>query len=293
MKKKVFIIFMLISLISLLLIACGQNGETAEAQQKLERARKERRRREGGVLEDQRKAEIEYIQSATPDTVITVLGYHNDANWNGEVANAADFAGVLAVFANVPHRVDGQTEFLYNGTKIGGTAAGDASAEGKAVRKEIYLALHYESSFIIDFGIVFNKFINSPALVTKHAKELKEFFEKIRNYARAYYIDAYGTLRSKLGKLNSLSLDEARSLSAKLGQLESARVKLISGVIAQVKSDLNNSSPRAGGVHLKGSATTADQIKTYWESKSATFDADCAEIIRISGEIKGVLDDLK
>ncbi|WP_318250789.1 virulence associated lipoprotein [Borrelia duttonii] len=284
MKQKVFIIFMLISL---LLIACGQNGETAEAQQKLEQAKKERQRREEGLLEDQRKREIEYIKDATSSDVKKVLDDHNNANWNGE--QGADFVDIMFVFGKVPHKVDGVTEVLYNDA----AATGDVAAEGKAARKEVYLALNYYSSFISDFGTVFKKFVNTAALVTKYKNELKEFFGNIRDFAKAYYIDAHDTLQKKLNKLDSLSLDEARFLSSKLGELETRRLKLISGVIAEVRSDLNNSSPGAGGVHLKGNATTPEQIKTYWESKSATFNDDCAEIVKISGEIKNILDNIQ
>ncbi|WP_241766265.1 virulence associated lipoprotein [Borrelia crocidurae] len=286
MKQKIFIIFMLISL---LLIACGQNGETAETQRQLEQAREERQRRENGLLEYQRNKEIEYIKNATSSDVKLVLENHNNANWNGEQTNAADFVDILFVFEKVPHKVDGGTESLYNNA----TATGDAAAAGKAAKKEVYLALHYDLSFIKDFGLVFKKFVNTSALVTQYKNELKDFFDNIRAFAKAYYIDAHDTLQKKLNKLNSLSLDEARVLSGKLEKLETKRLKLLSGVIAQVKSDLNNSSPGAGSVHLKGNATTPAQIKTYWEARSATFNDDCADIVRISGEIKGILEDIK
>ncbi|AFI31734.1 hypothetical protein Q7M_1026 (plasmid) [Borrelia crocidurae str. Achema] len=214
-----------------------------------------------------------------------VLEKHNNENWN---AKGADFVDILFVFGKVPYEVDGGTESLY----YDATATGDAITESRAARREVYLALHYDSNLMKDFGLVFKKFVNTSELVTKYKNELKDFFDDIRRFAKAYYIDVHDTLQKKLNKLNSLSLDEARVLSGKLNTLETKRLKLVSGVIAQVKSDLDNSSPGAGGVHLKGNATTPEEIKTYWESKSDTFNKDCNDIVTISGEIKGILDNI-
>ncbi|WP_235047998.1 virulence associated lipoprotein [Borrelia hispanica] len=274
MKQKVFIIFMLISLISLFLIACGQNGDNAGTQLNSEQEEKEKRER------------IETIKNATPSDVKKVLGYHNDANWKGE--GTADFTNITAVFAKVPHRVanDG-TEFLYNDTM-----SSDRAKESKAARREVYLALGYSNDFIWVFGGFTIKLIILD-LVTKNKTKLKDFLIKIRKAAKAYYIDSYDTLEKKLSNLESLSLAEVKSLSIKLGELDTAQAKLVSNVVQPFREKYSLTEEYLANRNSKISSTiTADEIETYWNTLSDKFYSSCNEIIRISGDIKGILDNI-
>ncbi|WP_376984196.1 virulence associated lipoprotein (plasmid) [Borrelia recurrentis] len=278
MKQKVFIIFILISLISLLLIACGQNGkkpddpvDNADAQRRSEQEEAERRER------------IEIIKNATSSYVKKVLGYHNDANWNGEIA---DFTHIISVFSRVPHRVanDG-TEFLYYDLMDDNRAK-----ESKAERREVYLALGYDNDFIWVLGGFASKLIGTVDLLTKNKDKLKDFFIKIRNAAKAYYIDVYDTLEKKLDNLESLSAAELKSLSIKLGEVKTARVKLIVRVVRPLRNEYlitrrYLSDPNA----IIPVNITADEVLEYWNTLSAEFDSICNEIIRLGGEIKEIL----
>ncbi|WP_024654716.1 virulence associated lipoprotein [Borrelia hispanica] len=285
MKKKVFIIFMLISLISLLLIACGQNGDNAEAQRKSEEE-KARRAREEKRLEEEKPGRIAIIKNATSSEVKKVLAKHNDENWSDDTVHTSFFDAINAVFGAVPHKVVGQTEFLYNDA-----TAGDRAKESKAARREVYLAFDYFLGSINAFGEFVKKLVETSALATKNKAKLKDLLSKIRKSAKAYYIDSYDTLEKKLSKLGSLSGTDVKSLEDNLDALETARAKLIASVVRPLKkrySVIGNFLANSGSASVN---STADEIETYWDTDlSKNFNFRCNELIRIGGEIKKILD---
>ncbi|WP_049752262.1 virulence associated lipoprotein [Borrelia duttonii] len=160
---------------------------------------------------------------------------------------------------------------------------------------EVYLAFGYSSGFTRAFGDFASKLVATPELVTKNKAKLRDFFMKIRKCAKAYYLDAYETLQENLGTLEVLSAAEVKSLHDNLALLKAERDKLVSNVVQPLKDKY----PIIGeyfadpGSDKISNTLTADEIETYWNTLSAEFDSICNEIIKISGKIKGILDNIK
>ncbi|AFI31731.1 hypothetical protein Q7M_1023 (plasmid) [Borrelia crocidurae str. Achema] len=166
--------------------------------------------------------------------------------------------------------------------------------ESKAERREVYLALGYDNDFIWILGGFASKLIGTVDLLTKNKVKLKDFFIKIRNAAKAYYIDIYDTLEKKLGNLESLSAAELKSLSIKLEEVKKARVKLIVRVVRPLRNEyLLTRRYLSDPNSIIPANITANEIETYWNTLSAEFNSICDEIMRISGKIKGILDNIK
>ncbi|WP_376984195.1 virulence associated lipoprotein (plasmid) [Borrelia recurrentis] len=278
MKRKFFIIFILITLF---LIACFQNEkkpvDNASSQRKSE--------------EEERQERIATIKkNGIPSAVIEVLKEHNNENWSADINHPGYFRAISVVFDKVPYKVVGGTEFSYNDTK-----SSDRAKESKAARREVYLALNYFFGSIRAFGEFIEKLVETRDLVTKNKAALKDFFKKMRDCAKAYYLDAYDTLEKKLGNLEVLSAAELKSLHDNLDLLKAERDKLVSKILQPLKDKY----PIIGECLADpGSKTivnilTADEIETYWNTLSAEFNSICDEIMRISGEIKGILDNIK
>ncbi|ETZ17894.1 putative membrane spanning protein [Borrelia duttonii CR2A] len=295
MKQKVFIIFMLISLISLFLIACGQNGkepvvdpiDPVEAQRRAaqEKAAREREEIRLALLEREKPQRIAAIKNATSVDVKAVLEKHNDENWKADTDYPNYFSAINEVFGKVPHKVDGGTEFLYNDA-----TAGDRAKESKAARREVYLACNYFLSSINAVGKFLERLVKTPELVTKNKVKVKDFLKKIRDCAKAYYIDAHDTLQKKLSKLESLSGSEVKSLHDNLDELETARLTLIADVVEPFKNKYAIIKTFLEDTHHKAVVQVpADDIETYWNTLSSKFNDDCNEIIRLGGEIKDIL----
>ncbi|WP_231439751.1 virulence associated lipoprotein [Borrelia duttonii] len=194
------------------------------------------------------------------------------------------------VFSKVPHKVDGGTEFLYNDA-----TAGDRAKESKAARREVYLALDYFLGSIDAVGNFLERLVETPELVTKNKVKVKDFLKKIRDCAKAYYVDAHDTLQKKLSKLGSLSGSEVKSLHDNLDELETARLTLIADVVLPMKKKYPIIETLLSGEVADSYSveSTADEISDHWNTLSSAFNDDCNEIIRLGGEIKGILDNIK
>ncbi|AFI31732.1 hypothetical protein Q7M_1024 (plasmid) [Borrelia crocidurae str. Achema] len=166
--------------------------------------------------------------------------------------------------------------------------------ESKAERREVYLALSYDNDFIWVLGGFASKLVGTSALLAKNKTKLKDFFIKIRNVAKAYYIDVYDTLEKKPGNLESLSAAEVKSLSANLGELKTSRAKLIDRVVRPLRNKYSITEEYLSDQNSKIPANvTADEVLEYWNTLSVEFDSICDEIMRISGDIKEILDNIK
>ncbi|WP_024654719.1 virulence associated lipoprotein [Borrelia hispanica] len=291
MRGKVFIVFMLVSL---LLMACGQNGKTpvdnAEAQRIQETAvRKRQLKQKEGKKEKQRKLEeIEVIKDVIPSAVIGVLSKHNDPEWNDDIEYFSTyFVGISVVFKKVPYKVVDGNEFLYG--VIGDNRGADAAAR-KAARREVYLAFGYFYNLIRVFGAFALRLVRLPELVAEHKETLRDFLFKIRDCAKAYYLDVYDALQKKLDKLEILSLEHLKLLRTKLEELDAAKRAFIVDIVQpmQVRFSVTTEMSKAA---IKNNKITADEMEEYWETKlSSKFDARCNDIMRLASAIKDILD---
>ncbi|WP_050886254.1 virulence associated lipoprotein, partial [Borrelia crocidurae] len=214
------------------------------------------------------------IENATSVDVKAVLEKHNDEIWKDDIDNSSYFIAINIVFGKVPHKVDGGTEFLYNDA-----TPGDRAKESKAARREVYLACNYFLSGINGVGKFLERLVKTSELVTKNKVKVKDFLKKIRDCAKAYYIDAHDTLQKKLSKLGSLSGSDVKSLSDNLDKLEAARIGLIADVVEPFKNQYSvikmilkdkdsGSGNVAGNIDVQ---VPADDIETYWSTLSSKF----------------------
>ncbi|WP_038366962.1 virulence associated lipoprotein [Borrelia duttonii] len=262
MKQKVFVIFILVSLV---LIACGQDNEVPvdDANAK-------------------KQADIEEIRNLIPNKVLSILAVHHNATWDEDAAGY-NLKGADELFNKISYTSASGTSALYDGT----TANSDADVS-KAARREVYLACEYKSDFIKAFASVINRVVSVAANVSA----LGDLVLKIREYAKAYYIDVYDTLEKKLGNLESLSGTDIKILKTRLGELEAAQKALRDNVIQPIVDSYNkNESIVAGSAdhHLKNAATTVAEIVAYGNTKLTSFDTQRNRIIDISKKIKGIL----
>ncbi|WP_231439695.1 virulence associated lipoprotein [Borrelia duttonii] len=310
MKQKVFVIFMLISLISLFLIGCGQNEKEPVDNAKVPgKSNKERREDliiappeevQGKSEEEERQERIAAIKkNGIPSEVIKALDKYNDPNWDGDVFWSHYFVVLEATFGGpVPYKVVGKTEFSYNDAL---TLTGDRAKESKAARREVYLALTYFVGLNRAFGVFVDKLADTSELIENNKDKLRlqalliKILVDIRKSAKAYYIDSYDTLRNKLDNLESLSGSDVKSLSIKLGKLETAQSTLMSDVVEPFKKKYPDLATFLNDLAVASDSgdVTADGLLKYWDTLSAKFDSSCNEIIRLGGEIKGILDNIK
>ncbi|WP_235047997.1 virulence associated lipoprotein [Borrelia hispanica] len=306
MRRKFFIVFMLISLF---LIACGQNGkkpvdpvDNAAAQLKLKEEEEERKLEQEERFERRTKI-VDIKRNGIPSEVIEILKEYRKgpSKLKGIYEYYAYsyyddiFGSINEVFKKVPYKNgvdDNGNEFVYSDIRDKTTA--DVAAR-QAAREEVLLAFGYSSGFARAFGELAKKLVETSALLTKNKDKLKDLLIKIRDCAKAYYLDAYDTLENKLGILELLSAAEVKSLHDNLDLLKTEREKLVSNVVEPLKDKYPIigeclADPASSSI---SNTLTADEIETYWDTLSAEFDSICAEIIRISGEIKGILDNIK
>ncbi|WP_231439681.1 virulence associated lipoprotein [Borrelia duttonii] len=295
MKQKVFIIFMLITLISLLLIACGQNEKKPD--DPFDNAAEQR-----GVEEEEKRQKIAAIKkNGIPSEVIEILkDFHKDfGEERGDFGRYARpsyiWESIEEVLEKVPYKNgvdDNGNEFVYGDVKDYTTA--DVAAR-QAARDEVDLAFGYRVGFVRAFAELAKKLVETKDLLTKNKTKLKDLLIKIRKCAKAYYIDAYDTLEKNLDNLEVLSAAEVKSLHDNLALLKAERDKLVSKILQPFKDKY----PMIREFWYNPASTkivntlTADEIETYWDTLSAEFDSICNEIIKISGEIQGILDNIK
>ncbi|ETZ17893.1 putative membrane spanning protein [Borrelia duttonii CR2A] len=259
-----------------------EQEKAAREREEQEKAAREREEQEKAVRE---REEIAAIENATSVDVKAVLEKHNDENWKADTDYPNYFSAINEVFGKVPHKVDGGTEFLYNDA-----TAGDRAKESKAARREVYLACNYFLSGINAVGKFLERLVKTPELVTKNKDKVKDFLIKIRDCAKAYYVDAHDTLQKKLSKLGSLSVSDLESLSIRLDKLETARTKLIADVVEPFKNQYSIIKTFLEDTHHKAVVQVpADDIETYWNTLSSKFNDDCNEIVRLGDEIKEIL----
>ncbi|WP_025401374.1 virulence associated lipoprotein [Borrelia crocidurae] len=262
MKQKVFVIFILVNLF---LIACGQDKKAPVDDANLKK-----------------REEIQGVRYLIPHSVLRILGVHNNATWDEDTAGYG-LKGANELFNKISYQSASGTPVLYDGT----TPNSDADVS-KAARREVYLACEYNSNFIKAFASVINRVASLPEATAK----LEELVLKIRDYAKAYYIDVYYTLNKNLGNLGTLSLADVESLRTRLIELEETKKELIDGEIQPIiKAYINDESIVTGVAdhHLKNAATTVNEIVKYGEDKLPGVNARLNKIISISEQIKGIL----
>ncbi|WP_024654730.1 virulence associated lipoprotein [Borrelia hispanica] len=163
------------------------------------------------------------------------------------------------------------------------------------LQKEFYLALEYNDDLFKPFAYVYGRLSYEVDLGSFYdAKTMGEIFlrkndivDRLRDYAKAYYIDVYQSLLAKKDKLNDqLSLKGVRFLKSKLDEIESAKQELRTNVIQRFINGVKKYEPYS-----------LDSKHDVWPHLRDTFNEDfktkCDAVIRISEKIKEVLSNIQ
>ncbi|UPA18938.1 virulence associated lipoprotein [Borrelia puertoricensis] len=209
----------------------------------------------GGKAEAQKQQIVGDIQQSL-QTVTPILRAHNDNTWD-EDAQGYNLSGKNQIFYAIDHVVT-----IPNGSVIV-KGYDDNDADSKTARREVYLALEYNKEYLNAFATITNK-------VARHAKADPTLREKVskpvlsmREYAKAYYLQAFDTINNKKDELEKLSLENLNTLHNKINAIKEAKTNIIN-IAHKIKEDYD--------AKIKvGSGTLQSEVKNYAQA-SAIYD---------------------
>ncbi|AHH07456.1 Putative membrane spanning protein (plasmid) [Borrelia crocidurae DOU] len=162
-------------------------------------------------------------------------------------------------------------------------------------QKEFYLALEYNYDLLKPFAYVYGKLSCDVAHKSFYNEQTKDkilklknnIVKRLRNYAKAYYIDVYQSLLAKKDKLNDkLSLKNVRILKSKLNEIELAKQELRTNVIQQFVDGVKKYEPYS-----------LDSEYDIWphlrDMFSGDFKSKCDAVISPAEKIKDILDNIQ
>ncbi|WP_024654727.1 virulence associated lipoprotein [Borrelia hispanica] len=159
------------------------------------------------------------------------------------------------------------------------------------LQKEFYLALEYNDDLLKPFAYVYGRLsydVANRSSYDQHTKneivsQKNDIVDKLRNYAKAYYIDVYQSLLAKKDKLDKLLLKDVRFLKSKLNEIELAKQKLRTDIIQQFVNGVKNYEPYS-----------LDSKHDVWPHLRDTFNDDFKTklyyVIDLAADIKNILD---
>ncbi|UPA09772.1 hypothetical protein bhYOR_001078 (plasmid) [Borrelia nietonii YOR] len=204
------------------------------------------------------------------------LSIHNNATWNesGEdynISSATQFFGVIQY-------TDAQKQpKLYN----------TQDDESKAARHEMYLGFGYDDLDIKAFGKLANKMVATQNVQMK--TELANMVDKIREYARAFYLTTCNTIINKQDKLMKLDLSDLQTLEDKMLTIHSANSNIREKFVFQIHKDYYNNIEIGTAKHTLQDNATAEEIQAYLNGKFTPIESDFDNAINTANEISRYL----
>ncbi|WP_025406989.1 virulence associated lipoprotein [Borrelia hermsii] len=166
--------------------------------------------------------------------------------------------------------------------------------ESKTARREMYLGLDYNSKFIKPFGALANKMIAAKNVQMK--TDLENMVDKIRKYAKAYYLTAYNTLIKKQDKLMELGLSALQTLKAKFDEINLADTKIFYGFTDSIYNDYKNDIEIGTAFPKKNqlqSTATPEEIQNYLNGKFTSVTSDLNKGIDTATDIADILNKIQ
>ncbi|ACH93806.1 virulence associated lipoprotein [Borrelia duttonii] len=170
----------------------------------------------------------------------------------------------------------------------------EEAGDNLELQKEFYLALEYNDDLLKPFAYVYGKLSYDVSNGSSYDEQtllailkLKHnIVDRLRDYAKAYYVDVYQSLLDKEDKLNDkLSLKGVRFLKSKLDEIELAKQEVRTNVIQQFVNGVKKYEPYS-----------LDSKHDVWPHLRDTFNDDFQTkydaVIMISEQIKDILDNV-
>ncbi|UPA18941.1 virulence associated lipoprotein (plasmid) [Borrelia puertoricensis] len=264
MKHKVFIIFLTILI---LFIACGPNKPDDRVMPRNE-----------DTAKTQKQQIIDDIQNLL-QTVTSILKVHNDNAWN-ETAQGYNLSAANQLFSVIQHTPQGQAAKLYNTN----------DADSKTARREMYLAFEYNKDYIKAFGTLANKMAANATATPAMKTTLEGIVNGMREYVKAYYLQAFDTINNKKDELKKLSLDNLNTLHDKINAIQEAKTNIVNAA-DKIKEDYDKDIEvgKATPKNKLRTTATATEIKDYLESKRGEFEKEINTIKQTANEIINIL----
>ncbi|WP_024654729.1 virulence associated lipoprotein [Borrelia hispanica] len=162
------------------------------------------------------------------------------------------------------------------------------------LQKEFYLALEYNDDLLKPFAYVYGRLsydVANRSSYDQHTKneivsQKNDIVDKLRNYAKAYYIDVYQSLLAKKDKLDKLLLKDVRFLKRELNELELAKQELRTDIIQRFVKGVKKYEPYS-----------LDSKHDVWPHLRDTFNEDFDikfyYVIDLAERIKNILDKIQ
>ncbi|WP_024654724.1 virulence associated lipoprotein [Borrelia hispanica] len=292
MKRKDFILFIIFIfiLISLLLISCGPKKEELLTDGS----------QDGVTLQDveetleqkiQKEKEIEEIKSKIPKGVgvAQILKLHNDhtcdlVDWERRKIVPGLLGIIIKVSLNFYFNTYDLGEFYNLFYKL-------EYEKDLESRRKFYLAFEYNDDLLKPFAYVYGRLSYDITNRSSYDEQTKaeilklknNIVGRLRNYAKAYYIDVHKALEVKKDKLDVLSLKDILFLKRKLNEIELAQEKLRTDIIQQFVDDFKQYEPY--GIDSK------HDVWLYLKDKfNDDFNAKCDAVIALSADIKKIFE---
>ncbi|AHH07453.1 Putative membrane spanning protein (plasmid) [Borrelia crocidurae DOU] len=170
----------------------------------------------------------------------------------------------------------------------------EEAGDNLELQKEFYLALEYNDELLKPFAYVYGKLSYEVDFKSSYDEQtllailkLKHnIVERLRAYAKAYYIDVYQSLLAKENKLDKLSLKDVRFLKRELNELELAKQELRTNVIQRFVNGVKKYKPYS-----------LDSKHDVWPHLRDTFNEDFDikfyDVIDLAERIKNILDKIQ
>ncbi|UPA18944.1 virulence associated lipoprotein [Borrelia puertoricensis] len=278
MKHKFFIIFLSILI---LFFACNQNKTCDETL--LKPPTGQNTEEETINTENKEEAQKQQIVDDIKNllqTVTPILRVHNDNAWD-EDAQGYNLSGQGQIFSVINHNttLDKGIMFfrVYNNNDDG----------SKIARREVYLAFEYNKDYINAFATLANKLVERT---TKYdvSKAVEDIMKDIREYAKAYYLQAFDMINKKKDELKKLSLDNLNTLHDKINEIQEAKTNIVN-IVHKIKEDYDTKI-KVGSATLQTISTATDtEIIDYLNSKRVEFANDINTIKQEANEITNIL----
>ncbi|WP_024654726.1 virulence associated lipoprotein [Borrelia hispanica] len=151
--------------------------------------------------------------------------------------------------------------------------------------KEFYLALEYNDDLFSPFVYVYGKLSYFQRNTDEVLKLKNNIVKRLRNYAKAYYIDVYQSLLVKKDKLDKLLLKDVLFLKSKLNEIELAKQELRTNIIQQFVDDCRQC--------VLYSLDSKHDVWPYLrDTFNEDFDTKCDAVIDLAADIKNILDNI-
>ncbi|UPA18943.1 virulence associated lipoprotein [Borrelia puertoricensis] len=214
-------------------------------------------------------------------TVTPILRVHNDNNWDEDPQGynlfGSDRFQLFDVIDHTPKKYE-----PYN-------ANNDVS---KAARREVYLAFEYNKDYLNAFATIANKLEQYARGDYPTNEHVRKRVLNIREYAKAYYLQAFDTINNKKDELEKLSLENLNTLHNKINAIQEAKTNIVN-IAHKIKEDYD-AKIQVGSGTLQSEVKTQEhssEIYAYIASKikEGEFEKNLNTIKQEANEIINIL----